>query len=370
MVAACLVSQGPRKELRSAALPTERKALNRVHLTAVERVWKKGAGGPGAPNLKETVKRQAQQGGDLVETTFPNFSPLLRAAQDYARLSGCRFLGRDFRAELARGCGRSSGCSPSLLSDPCNDGAFVDTGACGEHPLARAAASADVEKFACRLSQGDSDLLKELNLAFDLIMAESIRSTMVGKCRELDMWPPTDPSSGVPSNEVPTACHCDYIEEVIDPSSSLPSIARLLYNDEQQRKSRKTSSALTLRKAMMASFLTDFAAEVGIGAPDMPARFVGVMEQFSSKALEWEDEQEAEERQRRSIASVQQGLLFPKSAHDVLSFSALVSWVDRLSFSSDSEASFSTFISSQASRSDNDSSSEDENITADEILSL
>mmetsp|Transcript_17398 Transcript_17398/g.40639 ORF Transcript_17398/g.40639 Transcript_17398/m.40639 type:complete len:364 (-) Transcript_17398:258-1349(-) len=347
----------------------ERQAL-RVTLPARERVWQGADREPHqrVRTVKDMVTRKRD--GDLCETTFPNFTPLLRAAQDYARLSGCRFLGRDFHAELARGCGRSSDCPSALVSE----GAFVDSDGCGEHGLARAAASTKVEEFACRLSQGDSALLKEVNLAFDLIMAESIRSTMVGKCREVDMWPPTEsPRSGRPGDVQPTSlsCHCDYAEEVMNPNTAFPTIAQRLYNDEQQRKSRKTSSSLKLRQAMMASFLTDFAAEVGIAAPDMPASFIDMMEQFNSKAIEWEEKQEAEERQRRSAAAALAWLPLSKRPHDALSVSTWFSWVDRLSVSSDSEASFSTFMSSNSSRSDSDlSSSEDETVTVGEILSV
>jgi len=229
-------------------------SATRPRIRATERYMQGGVGGQIAQG-----HQRSHIAGDLCECTFPHFTPLLIAAREYARLSGCRFLGRDFQMELA-------GMSASQQT--------VFTAS----REARDAAAPLVKEFTARLKHGDAALEDELRRAFSLIMAESVRSTMVGKCNELNMWPPA-------AEPVLRENDCDYV----DMTASFPVIAQRLFNDEQQRKYRRSQSALNQKKALMASFLTDFASEVGFKAPDMPAEYVEMMSEFTKRADEWEE---------------------------------------------------------------------------------
>jgi len=226
-----------------------------------------------------STKLELDDGQDLIQSTFPNFAPLLEAARDYARLSGCRFLGHDFRAELQ---GSSSEDEMPVSRTFSED--------IGNSPMARWKARANaapmVKDFASRLQHNNEpDLEAEINLAFHLIMLESARNVMVGKCRELDIFPPEPSPADVDEAD------CKYE----DMSASLLEVAQRLYNDEVQRRDpalQKVGKALVRRKAMLASFLVDFATEAGWQSPQMPEPQSLMMQEFARKVGEYEHEKQ------------------------------------------------------------------------------
>jgi len=252
---------------------------------------------------------------DYCQGAFPNFMPLLEATRDYARLSGCRFLGRDFHASLQAGVQAQDGAevaSKQQISRALSEDAVRED---GSSPVARwkarTSAAPVVEDFARRLQAGDGGLEHELQTAFHFIMAESVRNSMVGKCRELDLWPPAPK----PSEVDPQDCRYE------DTSADLPVIAQRLYNDEEMRKDpslRLKGSDLTRRRAMLASFLIDFASEVGWKPPAMPEVHSKMMQEFTSKAAEWERAKAQQLTQEASVSN--------EDDWDFSRFDVLASW--------------------------------------------
>mmetsp|Transcript_57660 Transcript_57660/g.124674 ORF Transcript_57660/g.124674 Transcript_57660/m.124674 type:complete len:284 (+) Transcript_57660:35-886(+) len=197
--------------------------------------------------------------GRLDEEAFSAFAPLLRACQDYAELSGSRFLRGAFndvageaKEEEQRGNGKSELIAAKLRAAPA------------------------VEEFGARLRAGESALLECIDRAYRMVMAESIRSGIVATCRELQMWPPRPKPSGVKDDD------CKYE----DTSEPLPAIAQRVYNDEMRRLGENALQPL-LRRAATASFIIDFAGEAGAVVPSLSESHHEMLQEFMKRVEEW-----------------------------------------------------------------------------------
>lgn len=190
--------------------------------------------------------------GCLDLESFPVFVPLLEACQDYARLSGCRFPRGALQTfeEL-------SGSEKEMLS-------------------ARRKAAPLVIEFKARLKQQEQELLETVQRAYRLLMNESVRNAIVAMCRELDLWPPKPPPAGILADD------CAYE----DTSAPLPEIAQRAYNDEARRGREDVLQPL-LKRATTASFIVDFATEVGVEMPAQSQLHLSMLEEFMSRAEEW-----------------------------------------------------------------------------------
>lgn len=217
--------------------------------------------------------------GVLYVEAFQSFEPLLTASQDYARLSGCRFRGSDFRAALAPTSGAGT-----REPDPRGDGLEERCGASADDDpflAAKCRAALAVRRFAERLRGGEVALVEEIERAFRLVMVESVRNAMIGSFQRLELWPPAFLPLAVDSDD------CSY-EDV---SASLPEIAQRLYNDETRRQRHLIGIGGLCRlrqRAMTAAFLIDFASEVPLPLPQMPATQDMMLKDFQARVAEWD----------------------------------------------------------------------------------
>merc|ERR1712232_492227 len=115
-------------------------------------------------------------GRPLDEESFKSFAPFLRASQEYSELSGCRFRCSSFQSDNS-----FSEARPGLE--------------------ARLRAAPAVHEFAERLRVGDAALREELERAFRLVMAESVRNSMMSNCRQLGVFPPLPRPVGVDDDD-------------------------------------------------------------------------------------------------------------------------------------------------------------------------
>lgn len=158
----------------------------------------------------------------LASECYPLFYDFLEACQEYAALTGGRFL-------------KGSKALPPAAQEA----------------LAKAQPVIDV--YRQRLLRGEEELLNGIDGAVQLVMKEAVREGIVATCRELKMWPPSPAPRGVDSND------CAYETT----SSPLPVIAQRAYNDEQRRL-REAAASSQARHSVTASFLADFAGEIGV----------------------------------------------------------------------------------------------------------
>lgn len=187
----------------------------------------------------------AVPGAPLAPECFPLFYELLEACQEYAALTGGRFLK----------------CSNSLPS-------------AAREALVKA--EPVIEEFSQRLKLGEEELLDGIYGAVQLVMKEGVRSGILATCRELEMWPPRPVPSGVSDDD------CSYE----DTSSPFPVIAQRLYNDEQRRL-REAAMQPLVQRALTASFLADFAGGIGVSVPSMSESHHGMLEEFMARVQEW-----------------------------------------------------------------------------------
>jgi len=209
----------------------------------------------------------------LDQEAFRNFWPLLDESRDYARMSGCRFRSRSFDC-LPRCDERIS-----RAAVPAARGQSDDTD--DRLSVARARAAPAVHRFTERLQAGEAALLEELDKAFRIVMAESVRSAMIGTCKLMELWPPSPAPPAVADED------CAF-EDV---SAQIPVIAQRLYNDENRRHcmmTRHSDVDPMRRRALMASFIVDFAAAAGVPLPELPETFDMMLRDFKAQALEWE----------------------------------------------------------------------------------
>jgi len=215
--------------------------------------------------------RRKTRVGCLDEGAFRNFAPLLAACQGYAKQSGCRFLGNDFRAaDLGAGV-PWQGAESRAPAVACAERANALASTISETVLANAR----------RLQAGERSLCEEVERAFYLVMVESVRNAMIAAFRKLEMWPPVLKPRGVEDDD------CSY-EDV---SSSLPVIAQRAYNDDLRRRNELIGIGGLCRirhRAMTASFLVDFAQDAGVALPAMPETHVMMLREFACRVAEWE----------------------------------------------------------------------------------
>eukprot|EP00928_Gymnodinium_smaydae_P036011 TRINITY_DN25241_c0_g1_i1.p1 TRINITY_DN25241_c0_g1~~TRINITY_DN25241_c0_g1_i1.p1 ORF type:complete len:367 (-),score=67.74 TRINITY_DN25241_c0_g1_i1:227-1327(-) len=205
--------------------------------------------------------------GPLNEYAFPSFKPLLAACQEYASQSNGRFLGSSFDDEEY---------------DECEG---VNTSRFGDLTGGRAAVAA-VRCFSRRMKAGDPELEKEIQFAFHIVIAESVRSAMVAAFKELDLWPPLPTPAGVREEDT---CFDDL-------SAPIRVIAQRAWNDEARRKWDAAIGGgggvgYARQRAVTASFLVDFAYENGAVLPPPMAEPMALLSEFCARVRAWESEQ-------------------------------------------------------------------------------
>jgi len=203
----------------------------------------------------------------LDDTCYPSFAPLIRACQEYAKFSGCRFSIRAFDG---------IDCESNTRLPVVNDMRSRDEG-----PLlsAKLHAVSSVHSFADRLKNGDLELVEDLTRAFDLAIQESARNSMIASCKAAEIFPPSPKPSGVADED------CSWDEVGL---ASAWVIAQRLYNDEAQRLTDLVDGRnLTLVRAKTASFVVEFAEEIGVGLPQMPPERMDMLEQFQRDIVAW-----------------------------------------------------------------------------------
>jgi len=202
----------------------------------------------------------------LDERCFSSFAPLIKACQDYATLSGCRFSIRAFDG---------IDCEPGARLPIVSDKRAQDAG-----PLlsAKLQAVSSVRSFAKRIRSGELDLIQDLTRAFDIVTQESARNSMIASCKAADVFPPLE-HTHVDEQD----CSWDAVG-----ATSVLVIAQRLYNDEVHRLHDIVDGRnLTLVRAKTASFVVEFADEVGVGLPQMPTDRTDMLEQFQQDLTTW-----------------------------------------------------------------------------------
>mmetsp|Transcript_11154 Transcript_11154/g.30825 ORF Transcript_11154/g.30825 Transcript_11154/m.30825 type:complete len:590 (-) Transcript_11154:232-2001(-) len=194
----------------------------------------------------------------LDEKSFPQFAPLLAATQDYAAATGSRFRASSWDVPV-----------PADSPDACRYDPEIFTNA---RPLVR--------EFAERLLSGDRGLHEELQRASCLVMVECVRNGVVATCRRLEVWPPWQTRVKVDPDD------CSYE----DMSAPLDVIAQRAFNDEARRQNLDADVSLA-RRALTASYLVDFAHEVGAKLPKVSPTFAEMFAALDTRAAEWEGEQ-------------------------------------------------------------------------------
>jgi hypothetical protein len=196
----------------------------------------------------------------LDEEAFPAFATFLAASQDYAKLTGCRFSLASFEGIEF----------PETAALPVvSEARARDTGALlGAKLRALPVVNSTREK----LQMESPELEKELAQAFEVVMQESTRNAMIARCKELELFPP----SPAPSDVEDTDCSWD------DVCAPLASIAQRLYNDEVRRLRESVGGVNPLqRRAKTASYIVEFADEVGIKLPEkMPEDYLEMLRKF------------------------------------------------------------------------------------------
>jgi len=200
----------------------------------------------------------------LDETCFPSFAPLIHACQPYAKLSGCRFSIAAFDG---------IDCNPATHVPVVTDARAQDAG-----PLlsAKLRAVPIVRSFTEQLRSHEPDLLKDLAKAYDLVIKESVRNGLIASCKAADFFPPPSPPPNVDDED------CCWDEAG---SFSAAVTAQRLYNDEV----RRLHDAEQLVISKTASFIVEFADEVGVGLPQMPAERIAMLQNFQQDLAEWTD---------------------------------------------------------------------------------
>eukprot|EP00929_Paragymnodinium_shiwhaense_P119615 TRINITY_DN91518_c0_g1_i1.p1 TRINITY_DN91518_c0_g1~~TRINITY_DN91518_c0_g1_i1.p1 ORF type:complete len:334 (+),score=61.55 TRINITY_DN91518_c0_g1_i1:53-1054(+) len=204
----------------------------------------------------------------LDETAFPRFAPLLKEAQDYANLSGCRFRSSSFKdlGDVDPATGLAV-VGNSRASDP------------GPRLAAKLRAAPRVREFTERLNGDEPGLVEELDRAFRVVMVETVRNAMRGLFKQLDMFPPPSPPVGISDED------CSY-EDVTEP---LPVIAQRLYNDEVRRLHDVAGAygPRLERRALTAAFIVDFAEGAGRVLPTMPETQQMMLREFAQRTEEY-----------------------------------------------------------------------------------
>lgn len=198
------------------------------------------------------------------EDCFPSFAPLLHACQEYATLSGCRFIIADFN-----GIEHDQGHHMPIVSES----RAQDTGPVLAGKLRAFSA---VRSFADRLRGGEAELHRDLGRAFSTQMRESARNSMIASCKAADFFPPVPAPTSVDDKD------CSWDEVGL---ASVPVIAQRLFNDEL----RRVHDRRDLMRAKTASFIVDFASETGAELPEPTTECTDMLQQFHRELSVWAD---------------------------------------------------------------------------------
>jgi hypothetical protein len=205
----------------------------------------------------------------LDEESFLAFTPLLAACQIYARHTRCTFRAHDF-TDL-----------PDISSIGCG---IVDTKLQAKHSAAPIVSEYSEHLLSAVAAKSQSSatcdqqlLLDTLDEAHHIVIQASVRNIMRSKCIELSMYPPEHQLLEIRSDDG----FCD------DVSVSFPEIAQRLYNEEQRKKQNPTTSVVQQRRANTASFILDFAEELGV-LPGMPQHYETLLAEFERRMEEWQ----------------------------------------------------------------------------------
>jgi len=126
------------------------------------------------------------------------------------------------------------------------------------------------------LRAGDEALLECLRGATRLVATEGVRSGIAASCRELGLWPPVPAPTGVAEDD------CAYQ----DTTAPLPVIAQRAFNEESRR-GRDALLQPLRRRAATASFLADFAGELGVLMPALTESHQDMLREFMARVEEW-----------------------------------------------------------------------------------
>mmetsp|Transcript_9995 Transcript_9995/g.19248 ORF Transcript_9995/g.19248 Transcript_9995/m.19248 type:complete len:610 (+) Transcript_9995:64-1893(+) len=210
--------------------------------------------------------------------TFPRFAPFLAATHDYRDLSGSRFRVASFDG-LPRAAGSSHDGGTTNGDAPTSE-KLLATKSSEARLEAKRLAEPAVREYANRLLQGEVELLEEMERASRIVMAECVRNAVLAACRRLDLWPPLPPPAGVEASD------CTYE----DMSASMDVIAQRMYNDQTRRlRGEAFGSCDSLAcRALTASYLVDFAHEVGAPMPPVSQTYSTMLEDLELRVAEWE----------------------------------------------------------------------------------
>mmetsp|Transcript_139766 Transcript_139766/g.267942 ORF Transcript_139766/g.267942 Transcript_139766/m.267942 type:complete len:406 (-) Transcript_139766:95-1312(-) len=212
----------------------------------------------------------------LDEHAFPLFAPLLNASQAYAARSGFRFRNSDFED----------------AHDPDEPDAASNAAVMNQLlPV--------IHKFSERLKSGDAALIEEFGRAYEIVMMESVRNAMAAAFHELNLWPP-HPAPDVEQDD------CAFQ----DLSAPMPVVAQRLYNEEILRQEDANSGGghglgQRFRQAMTASFLVDFASEIGAVSQlcSKANEHVTMLKDFHRLVEDWEKEKTRGRLEAESVDS-------------------------------------------------------------------
>jgi len=217
----------------------------------------------------------------LDEAAFKRFAPLLAASQRYASHSGCRFRSMSFHGIPRRPRNAEEDEPVEVGSTRSRDS--------GPRLAAKIEAAPLVDEFAARLRAGEPGLVEEMERAYRIVMAESVRNAMIGMFQALEMFPPAPPPRGVEDDD------CAF-EDV---SAPLPVIAQRLYNDQARRVSDTTGGPGRLeRRAMTAAFIVDFTDEAGVKLPPMPETQASMLKEFAERTNEFAQQKPGSDSKR------------------------------------------------------------------------
>jgi len=132
-----------------------------------------------------------------------------------------------------------------------------------------------LKEFADRLTLREKELMDALEVAHRRLMSESVRNAIVSTCRQLELWPPRPAPAGVEDDD------CAF-EDTLAP---LPVIALRAYHEEVRRSKEEALHNLS-KRANTASFILDFASDVGVDLPQSELH-QQMLNEFMSRVEEW-----------------------------------------------------------------------------------
>jgi hypothetical protein len=194
--------------------------------------------------------------GSLDTQSFPAYARLLEACQEYADISGCRFP-KGCLQQFEAPAPEEKSAQPSKMQ------------------VATTKAAPVVKEFKDRLLRQEKELIESLEAAHRRVMSESVRNGVVATCRELELWPPEPAPKGIAEDD----CAFEDMSEV------LPVIAQRVYNDEMRRNKEEVLQFLS-RRAVTASFIVDFATEVGVDLP-LSETHRQMLQEFMDRVDDW-----------------------------------------------------------------------------------